>query len=196
MNTDLTESCRSKRISRRTLLRSAGLLTAGLAAGCTPVRMLLDRHPAEFGGDSASDQVLWAFVDTVAPGGPTRAPGAIRAFSDPAYPFATYRDFFADDLCRRSKTRYGVRGFGSLEVSQRARVVEDGLHGDAIARRLYEGAIFLAQLSVYGGICNDAEATPAIRFDGANDGYPREAITYPDPKAFLSEESTFDGNPA
>jgi len=159
--------------------------------------MLLDRHPAALGSNSgSSDQILWAFVEAVAPGGPSRAPRSIQAFSDPAYPFASYRDFFADDLCRRSKARFGVRGFGSLELSQRTRVVEDGLHGDAIARRLYEGAIFLAQLSVYGGICNDAEGTPAVRFDGANDGYERDAITYSNPKAFLSEESTRDGNPA
>lgn len=184
-------------ISRRELLRKLGILCAGATAGCTPARIMLHAHPEVLDTEPGkTDRVLLAFVDTVAPAAAAAGPDAIGVFSETKYPFAPYRIFFAGDLCRRSKARFGMESFERLHPRDRERIVEDGLHADSITQRLYQAAIFIAQLSVYGGICNDEGATPAIRFDGANDGFAREDISYPNPEAWLPMPATLCGNPA
>lgn len=183
-------------ITRRQLLCRAGVLVAGLASGCTPLRLAFHPNPEPFRGEGgAADRVLAAFVRTVAP----RADGSneelARVFADPAYPFAPYRSFFAADLCRRSEDRFGTKSFDSLAEDARARVMEDGLKGDAVARRLYGGAIFLAQVAVYSGVYDDVRGSRAINFDGSNSGFPPETLTYPVPEWYLPAASSGDGNP-
>ena len=183
-------------VTRRQLLRRAGVLAVGLASGCTPLRLAFHANPEPFRGEGGvTDRVLAAFVRTVAP----RAGGSneelARVFADPAYPFVSYRAFFAADLCRRAEGRFGTKGFDSLPEDSRARVIEDGLKDDAIARRLYSGAIFLAQVAVYSGIYDDARGARAINFDGANHGFPPETLTHPVPGWYLPAASSVDGNP-
>lgn len=182
-------------ITRRQLLCRAGVLAAGLAAGCTPLRMAFRASPGPSRGDGGAADVLAAFVRTVAPRAAGSTEDLVRVFADPAYPFAPYRAFFASDLCRRAEGRFGTNRFDSLPVETRARVIEDGLHGDAVARRLYGGAIFLAQVATYAGIYDDARGSRAINFDGANGGFPPEALTYPVPEWYLPAASSIDGNP-
>lgn len=183
-------------ITRRQLLCRAGVLAAGLAAGCTPLRLAFRASPAPFRGHGgAADHALAAFVRTVAPRAAGSTEELARVFGDPAYPFASYRSFFASDLCRRSEDRFGTNRFDTLTAEARARIVEDGLHGDAVARRLYGGATFLAQVAVYAGIYDDARGGRAINFDGANSGFPPEALTYPVPEWYLPAASSLDGNP-
>ncbi|HKQ19636.1 MAG TPA: hypothetical protein VJW75_07820, partial [Candidatus Eisenbacteria bacterium] len=153
--------------------------------------------PAPFRGQGgAADDVLAAFVRTVAPRATGSTEELARAFGDPAYPFAPYRSFFASDLCRRAEDRFGTNRFDSLTAEARALIVEDGLHGDAVARRLYGGAIYLAQVAVYAGIYDDARGGRAINFDGANSGFSPEALTYPVPEWYLPAGSTLNGNPS
>lgn len=190
------------RLSRREFLCKGGSLaavslTAAWTTGCTPVRMLLRSHPAALDREPGkTERVLLAFVDTVAP---TETPArwrSIEAYGKEAYGFARYREFFAGDLCRRTRSHFGSEDFELRSAEERERVVEEGLHADAITRRLYQGAIYLAHLSVYGGIADGEEGTPAIRFDGANEGFDREALTYPNPESWLPLPTTLDGNPA
>ncbi len=50
-------------ISRRQLLQQLGLIAAGLAAACTPVRVLVNAYPQRFDDDPVLvDRVLSAFV--------------------------------------------------------------------------------------------------------------------------------------
>ena len=183
-------------MTRRQLLCRGGVLVAGLVSGCTPLRLAFHAEPAPFSGEGgATDRVLAAFVRAVAP----RADGSdaelTRVFADRAYPFAAYRSFFAEDLCRRSESRFGTKAYDSLAKDARARVIEDGLEDDPVARRLYRGAIFLAQVAVYSGIYDDARGARAIGFDGANQGFPPEALTYRAPGWYLPVASSADGNP-
>src|SRR5262249_25632670 len=192
----------ASRLSRRDFLRKGGALAAGSlavgwTAGCTPVRMLLRSHPAVLDHEiGKTDRVLLAFVDTVAPAeAPARA-RSIEPFGNDAYHFARYREFFAGDLCRRSKSRLGSEDFDLLVARDRERVIEGALEADSITRRLYQGAIYLAHLSVYGGIVDGEDGTPAIRFDGSNEGFEHDALTYPNPESWLPLPTTKDGNPA
>ena len=183
-------------MTRRQLLCRAGVLAAALAAGCTPLRMAFRASPAPFGGEGgAADRVLAAFVRTVAPRATGSTEDLARVFADPAYPFAPYRSFFASDLCRRAEGRFGTNRFDTLTAEARASIVEDGLKDDAVARRLYGGAIFLAQVTTYAGIYDDARGSRAINFDGANGGFSPEALTYPVPEWYLPTASSLDGNP-
>jgi hypothetical protein len=160
------------------------------------LRLAFRAYPAPFREESSvTDRALAAFVRAVAPRADWSTEELSRVFADPAYPFAPYRAFFASDLCRRAESRFGTDRFDSISEEARARVIEDGLQGDAVARRLYGGAVYLAQISVYADIYDDGRGARAINFDGANNGFPPETLTYPVPGWYLPAASSVDGNP-
>jgi hypothetical protein len=187
----------SKVITRRAALRSLGLLALGATVGCTPLRIVLDRHPHALDEDATlEDRVLRAFLATVIPGSDSDAPDAIRVFHDPAYPFAKYARFFAGDLCRRAASRATGSTFDQLSPADRTAVVQEGLDADGTTRKLYAGAIFLAQIATYSAIYDDRAGCPLIGFDGGYHFRPRDEITYPDPDRFLASALTASGNHA
>src|SRR2546426_992602 len=91
-------------ISRRLALKHFRLIAAGLAAACTPARVLVNAYPQTFDDDpELVDRVLRAFVTTVIPGAAADDPDLVRALTDPDYPFAQFAAFFAADLTRRGE---------------------------------------------------------------------------------------------
>jgi hypothetical protein len=185
----------TERLSRRAVLKRLGLAAAGLAFGCTPFRIVLRVYPSDFDDDGALvDRVMRAFVTTVVPGAPVDSPNLTRVFADEWFPFASYRSFFASDLCRRSLERHGTSRFETLSPAQRTQVVHSGLSADSTTRKLYNGAIFLAQLSCYAGIYDDDAGCALISFEGRFRVVPLEDQTYPNPEDFLPRERTADGN--
>ena len=182
-------------VSRAQFLRTLGLAAVGLAAGCTPVRILLKDYPAAFDHDRAlAERTLHGFVTAVIPGAPEDAPNLVRIYFDEKYPFARYAGFFAADLCRRAERRFGTAAFGALDRAQRTRVIEDGLSADAVTKKLYEGAVFLAQISFYPGIYDDAAGCGMIGYGGSSDLLPRHEQAHPRPERFLAAARTGDGN--
>ena len=167
-------------ISRRDALQRLGALAAGLAVGCTPLRVVLHDYPDEFRGTPRVEDVLRAFVTTVLPGALGNDPHLIAAFYDQALPFARYREFFASSFCERSRRVFRTSSFERLDLRQRTRVVQDGLRADGTTRKLYNGAVFLAQISVYAGIYDDERGSPLIDFEGRSRGRSLEEITYPE----------------
>jgi len=183
-------------ISRRQLLHQVGVIAAGLAAACTPVRVLVNAYPEMFDDDPALvDRVLGAFATTVIPGAPADDPELTGAFTDADYPFAPFAAFFAADLDRRARARFGS-SFERLRPAARAAIVTEGLEADATSRRLYSGAIALAQIAFYAGIYDARKGCPLIGFEGGYHWHPLAEITHPDPTRFLAEALTPDGNPA
>jgi hypothetical protein len=184
-------------MSRRQLLQHLGLIAAGLAAACTPVRVLVNAYPQSFDDDpEVVDRVLRAFVTAVIPGAPADAPDLVQAFTDPNYPFAEYAAFFAADLSRRGGQRFAEPAFERLAPEQRAAVIRDGLAADATSHKLYNGAITLAQIAFYAGIYDATGGCALIGFEGANHWHPLSDITHPDPARFLAAAMTPDGNAA
>lgn len=185
-------------MSRREALRWLGLIGAGLAAGaCTPLRIGLHAWPERFDTDGElDDRVLRAFVATVIPGVESNRPDLVRAYADPFYHFTPYRSFLASDLCRRGARLYGEARFDRLGPDERAAVLRDGLAADGTTRRLYTGAIFLAQVSTYASIYDDERGCPLIAFEGRYRVRPLDETTYPDPGRFLAVATTLDGNVA
>lgn len=183
-------------LSRRDALRRLGVLAAGLAAACTPARIILKTYPETFERDGdPTDGVLRTFVTTIVPGAPEDDPNLVRAFGDTYYPFAPYRAFFAADLCRRA-ARFGTDAFDRLTVAQRAAVIQEGLRADFATRKLYTGAIYLAQIATYAGIYDDEGGASLIGFEGRHRYRGPEFLTYPDPDRFLARAASADGNPA
>src|SRR2546421_11182369 len=121
-------------LPRRQALRQLGLSPAGLAAACTPLRVLVSAYPQAFDDDGGlMDRVLRAFVTAVIPGAPADDPDLVRAHTDPAYPFAQYAGFFAADLSRRAARRVDRRALQRPPVRERAAGVAQGLAPDAPA---------------------------------------------------------------
>lgn len=182
-------------LSRRGALKRLGVLATGAAVGCTPLRIILHAYPSRFDEDSVLvDRVLRAFVTAVIPGAPIDAPHLVEIYSDDFYPFAPHRSFFVADLCRRALGLYGTDRFDELSPAQRTRVIQDGVTADAISRKLYDGAILLAQLSFYPNIYDDEAACPLIEFEGRYRIRPRKELCYPNADAYFASRSTRDGN--
>jgi len=111
-------------IARREALRRLGVLTAGLASACTPLRIVLHDYPSVFDGEDASERVLRAFVLTVIPEADAEDPNLLRAFRDSDLRFAPYRGFFVSDLCQRAAARTG-ESFDRLSQAERLAVVQE-----------------------------------------------------------------------
>jgi hypothetical protein len=182
-------------VSRRQLLQQLGLLAAGWAVACTPLRVLTHDYPTRFDDDpELRDAVLRALVATVIPDAQPGAPNLTRVFADRRLPFARYAGFFAADLSRRAAARFGGRPFSALALAERGTVIRDGLGADGTTHALYGSAIVLAELAFSAGIYDDREGCPLIGFDGRFAPRPLADLTYPDAPRFLPGGVTADGN--
>jgi len=185
-------------IARREAVRRLAVLGAGLvAAGCTPLRIVLHLYPEDFDRDPALvDRVLRAFVAAVIPGAQDNDPDLTRAYHDAAYPLGKYASFLAADLCRRAWARHGTDAFHRLPLDERTAIIRRAVSSGGTTARLYNGAIFLAQVAFYSGIYDDDKGCALIEFEGRYRFRGLEATTYPDPERFLGRALTPDGNPA
>jgi hypothetical protein len=183
-------------LSRREALTRVAAAAAGIAAGCTPVRYALRIYPAAFDDQAVCDRVLRAFVLAAVPGAMVSPQSLLtRCFEDDLFPFRAYRKNFAADLCRRGGNRFGEPRFDRLDRHEQVEIVREGLRADSITRKLYAGAVFLAQVAVLGGIYADDAAVPAFDFEGEYLPHDPEDLTYPRPGRFLARGTTLDGNP-
>lgn len=183
-------------IDRRTALKRLSILAAGYAtAACTPARIVLHCYPDDLARQpELTERILRALVTTVIPGAPPDDPNLVRAYYDTYYPLARYRDFLVADLCQRSREQFGIERFDQLSLRQRTAVIQSGLDQGGTTARLYNGAIFLAQIAVFGGIYDDEQGCPLIGFEGRYRGL--DATSYPEPERFLPPPISRDGNPS
>jgi hypothetical protein len=177
-------------ISRRQALGVIAAAASGLLGACAPVARFTVPAPRI----PETDRVLQAFVATVVPGSGD-SPNLVRAFSDPFYAFSPWRSWFASDLCRRA-ARAGAPRFDRLGERERIRIVSSGLTGDPVTRRVYTGAVFLAQVSVYVGLYEESGASPLLGFQGKHQFRGLAEVTYECPERFLACALTRDGNAA
>lgn len=184
-------------MERRDAVRYLAWLLAGAATqACTPLRIVTRSFPPEFKNDpELVSRTLRAFVAAVIPGFDPGAtdPRPARALLDRRYPFASYAAFFASDLSLRAEGRYGTPDFAALALEQRTAIIEDGLAAGGTTRKLYRGAIYLTQVSIYAGIYDDDSGCALIGFSGR---YRGEPISYADPESFLPAPLTISGNAA
>ena len=184
-------------MTRREAVKSLALLSAGLSLACTPLRIVLGDYPQEFNDDAKRvDRLLRAFMETVVPGAPIDHGRLTAAFYDPYYRLSKYRKYLMADLCRRAERRCGTEAFEYMPAEWRTIVVRDGLSAGGVTTRLYAGAVFLAQIVVYSGLCNADSACPLIDFPGQYRDRGLAATTYPTPQRFLARSTTANGNPA
>lgn len=181
-------------LSRAEFLKRIGLAACGLAAGCTPLRIVLHDYASAFEDRDVTEPVLRGFVTAVIPGAPRDAPDLARVYLDRDYPFAPYAAFFASDLCRRAHRLFGTANFHRLDLAQRTRVIQDGLRADSTTKKLYHGALFLGQISFYAGIYGDQAGCALIEFEGSKGILPLEQQTYAMPERYLASALTSNGN--
>ena len=183
-------------MERRAVVRQLAWILAGAAAqACTPLRILTRAFPEDFKHDpQLVARTLRAFVAAVIPGLDAATADPARALLDHDYPFAAYAAFFASDLSQRAARRYGTPGFDALTPDQRTAIIIEGLEADATTQKLYRGAIYLTQVSIYAGIYDD-DGCALIDFRGRYRG-GGDAIGYADPESFLPAPLTASGNAA
>ncbi len=160
------------------------------------LQMVLRIFPHKYCSDSLlKDKILRAFVDTIIPGSDINDENLIKMYDDDFYPFSNYCGYFAYDLARRSKMLYPHRDFFTLTLSEKTEVVQNALLGRELTRRLYKGAILMAQVSFYAAVYNKNNDCPLIDFPGTNNGYSKEESTYDFGGSLFDNELTADGHP-
>jgi len=170
-------------------------LSVGFAAGCTPIKIGLGVYPSSYDTNlEIGEQVLRAFVTTVIPGIPATTPNLIRVFTDEDYPLAPYRGYLIADLCKRADKLFDMKLFNWLDAEQRTQVIQNALSSHKVHRQLYEGAIFLTQISCYAGIYDNAAGCELIDFHGSTGLLSAADQTYPHPERYLARSLTADGN--
>ncbi len=185
------------RMSRREALGRLAVVTAGLGWACTPLRIAFRLYPEEFDQQPERvERVLRAFVVSVVPGMPEDDDDLVRIYFDRYYPFAKYRNFFVSDLCQRGLEQYGSVAFERLTVAQRTEIIRAGLAHGGVTRRLYTGAVFMAQISCYAGIYDDDRGCPLIDFEGNYRDRLPSGVSFDAPGRYLARAITSDGNPA
>jgi len=178
---------RTKRYTRRQALAAFACL--GITSSCTPINALFaNKKPP----DQTIDITLRAFMETVIPGIPINAQGLTGIFYDVYYPFYPYKKVLAEDLNRESYKKYNSKKFYNLSLEKREQIIERKLSKNGITQKLYVGAIWLTQLTVYTGIYNLEGECSLIDFKCMDS----KTISYSDATSFLGVPATNNGNPS
>ena len=146
------------RIAQSDLVEFTAEVLAAVLPGSATLRAAIRSGPDHAAlGAGGGEEILRAFVTTVVPCVSPTEPDLLRAFHDPAYSFEEYRDLLVYDLAVRSARTGGGEPFTQLSRAARRRVIREALAADGSVQRLYRGAIFLAQASIYGGLYEEAD---------------------------------------
>jgi len=160
------------------------------------LQMVLRIFPHRYFRDNElKEKILRAFVTTIIPGADEKDENLVKMYNDNYYPFSTYCGYFVYDLNRRSRKLFCKREFFNLSLNERTDVVKNALSEKELSRRLYKGAILMAQVSYYGAVYNEERGCPLIYFPGNNEGYSNEEITYSFSKLYFDRELSADGQP-
>jgi len=160
------------------------------------VQMILKIFPHKYcKNDNLKEKVLRAFVTTIIPGADEEDKNLIKMYSDKYYPFNMYCGYFVFDLNKRSKKLFSKKDFFELSLREKTKVVQNALSGMELTRRLYKGAILMAQVSYYGAVYNEDRGCPLIYFPGTNEGYSNKEVTYSFAGYYFDRELSIDGQP-
>jgi len=160
------------------------------------VQMVLRIFPRKYCLDNRiKDKILKAFVTTIIPGSDINDQNLVKMYNDNFYPFSNYCGYFVYDLNRRSKKLYSGKNFWTLTLSEKTVVVQNALSGRELTKRLYKGAILMAQVSFYGAVYNEGRGVPLVYFPGENNGYSKEESTYDFGCSLFDKELSADGHP-
>jgi hypothetical protein len=160
------------------------------------VQMVLRIFPRKYCKDNLlKDNILREFVATIIPGSSLTDQNLVKMYDDNFYPFSNYCGYFVYDLARRSKRLFPGMDFRTLVLSEKTKVVQNALSGRELTRRLYKGAILMAQVSFYGAIYNEGSGCSLINFPGNNNGYSKEESSYDFGFSLFDNELTTDGQP-
>ena len=169
---------------RQMAIIGVGLSVAGSATGCLGNGATGDQL-------GHGDKLIRAFMEAVAPGAPVQHPDITLAFRDERFGFSKYRWLFNFDLRKRACSLFGTLNFHKLNINERKIVIEDALRSDGKMKRLYSGAIQLAQLTVYTGYYREPERCEMIQFES---GFGGGSTSYQNAGQFFGRSMTLNGN--
>ena len=114
----------------------------------------------------------------------------VSYYYNPEYPFNQYVSLFIHDLNKSSKRKYGKNRFDQLSLTERQTLIAERC-GDFLMKNLFLGAIWFTGLIVYTGMAHPENKSIPLNFDGP---YNKQNYTYPNPRDFLGDCMTLDGN--
>ena len=116
-----------------------------------------------------------------------------RLLSESTLPFAPYHLDLSAHLCQSGRKYVDEWRFHLLSPSERRRVIQHGLDGGRLVRRLYAAAVFIAQVGTFAGIYDDDRGCSLIEYPGRNQLLNWSRMSYQDLPDLYAADATCPG---
>ena len=117
-------------------------------------------------------KILLAFMEAVVPGCDINNANNLTGFYDSTLPLAKYVRVLVFRIKRMTKKAGYKKSFYNLSVVDREKIIQYGYNNSTLDRELFHGAIYLSQVTLYGGIFNKNSNADFIGFEGASSSAP------------------------
>ena len=178
-------------ISRRLLLKRIACFVSGVSI--FPQFVCASNHQTdeELALDHEEMETFEAFIETVIPSSSKYVQFLAQEIHNSFYGFSKYFKFLIRNLNEQSTSIFS-KGFVQLAVHEKIQIISDGTKSGLLRKQVYNGAIYLLQLIVFSGICENDQSCEIIDFPGASD---RQFHTYSDVGFSNPHSISLDGNP-
>ena len=151
------------------------------------------------GNSAASDNqtgehrkmIFETFLKVVIPGAYGYCEFLTKAIADEFYGFSKYINYLVKDLDKSSFNGYN-KSFLKLNDKDKKQIVHQGTQNGLLKKQVYNGAIYLLQLIVFAGLCEDDQSCKIIDYPGKS---RCQFETYPDFQLISVKSITSNGNP-
>ncbi len=135
--------------------------------------------------------IFETFLKVVIPGAYGYCEFLAKAFADEFYGFSKYINYLIKDLDKSSFIGFN-KSFLQLSDKDKKQIVHEGTQKGLLKKQVYNGAIYLLQLIVFAGLCEEDQSCKIIDYPGRSRG---QFETYPDFQLIGVKSITSNGNP-
>lgn len=176
--------------SRRRLLKRVVFLMSGISI--FPEFIYSENSSKNISTPNDIDvETFRSFIDIVIPGTEKYSKFLVEEFIDEFYGFSKYFELLVNVLNKKSNEKYNTV-FSQLTLEMKKEIVRIGTESGIFKKQIFHGAIYLLQLVVFSGLCEEDQSCDIIDFPGV---IQRDFQTYPEAKMNQLNSITLNGNP-
>jgi len=140
------------------------------------------------------EKILRAFIDAVVPGCDLDNINHLSGFYDESLPMAKYVRLLILRINRMKRKLGFYKRFYHLSREERTRIIEYGYKNSKLDYEMFHAAIYLSQITVYGGIFNQMTNADFIGFEGSVTVEPHRSTWHYTDLEGLEIPLTINGN--
>ena len=148
----------------------------------------------EYAFGNQREKTLLAFIDAVVPDCDIHNLNNLTGFYDATLPMAKYLRILVFRINRLTRKLGYKKRFHLLTRDERADIIQFGYHHSKLDHELIHGAIYLSQITVYGGVFNQNSNADFIGFEGSASIEPDINIWHYSDMEGLESPMTANGN--